>query len=158
MGIPTRQSKGNPSGIFPAKAYHLGMIKPQTNWAYHPSFCEAVRELRLKHGITLSESAKKLGLELATLHDYLYKKHMRPGRQPLKLLCMETGRRMADFGEDPTYTPEGATPAMPEAQKYILHVIGKDLGRLTELQRQNVFDAWRAMVRSLENSTTQKAI
>ena len=123
----------------------------QDVYPYRPNFKQAVKSLRTSRRIPLAEVANLLGLGLDTLHDYLYKKHSRPGRLPLQELARLTGRPMADFDDDPGAPPPGATPDSSEIDRFMLRAMGSDLSKLTEKQKQNAFEAWRAIVRGYES-------
>jgi len=119
---------------------------------YQANFKQAVKDLRLSRGITLQVVANLLELDINTLHDYLYKPHSRPGRDPLKLLAGLTGRPMTDFDDDPGAPPEGATEDSSEMDRFMLRVMGKDLSKLTEKQKRNALDQWNVMMRGYESS------
>ena len=120
-------------------------------YPYRPNFKQAVKEVRVKRGIPLAEVAALLGLAQDTLHDYLYKKHMRPGRLPLQELSRLSGRPMADFDDDPGAPPVGTNPESSEIDRFMLRVMGSDISKLTESQKQAAFEAWRAIVRGYES-------
>jgi transcriptional regulator with XRE-family HTH domain len=119
---------------------------------YQANFKQAVKDLRLSRGITLQAVADMLGLDLDTLHDYLYKPHSRPGRDPLKLLSGLTGRPMSDFDDDPGAPPEGVTDDSSEMDRFMLRTMGKDLNKLTDTQKRNALEQWNAMMRGYESS------
>ena len=51
-------------------------------YPYRPNFKAAVKKLRDDRGMSLAQVAEVMGIELTTLHDYLYKHLHRPGRDP----------------------------------------------------------------------------
>lgn len=70
-------------------------------YPYRHNFKTAVKELRLEKKITLAAVADMLGLELPSLHDYLYRPLNRPGREVLQRLSKLTGRSVTEFDDDP---------------------------------------------------------
>lgn len=149
MGFIPVFGKLNPDGIQSLDVDPYVMVKEAN--PYQANFKQAVKDLRLSRGITLKDVAGLLGLDLDTLHDYLYKPHSRPGRDPLKKLCALTGRPMSHFDDDPGAPPEGATEDSSEMDRFMLRVMGSDLSKLTDSQKQNALEVWRAIIRGYES-------
>ncbi|MCE5282535.1 MAG: helix-turn-helix transcriptional regulator, partial [Deltaproteobacteria bacterium] len=103
MGFYTAFRKQSPYGIQSPNADAFHMV--DDCYPFRENFQDAVRWLRKSRKIQLADVAKLLGISLDTLHDYLYKRKNRPGRDPLKILSRETGRPMADFDDDPGAPP-----------------------------------------------------
>lgn len=119
-------------------------------WPHRERFRELVKTYRLAQGITLAQTAKRLGLEESTLKDYLYRQTVKPSIAVLQKAAAIFGCSVLELVDDPGAHPIGALPNTSEFDRFMLRAMGSDLEALTDEQKVAAFEAWKATMKALK--------
>ena len=121
-----------------------------TIWPQRSKFKEAVLSYRKAKGISPEQMADILGIKQSHLHGLLYDKQVGPSKELIETASKILNLPLYELANDGSLEISGADPNASDMERFMLRVMGADLTKLTETQKQSAFEAWRAIVRAYE--------
>lgn len=121
-----------------------------TIWPQRSKFKEAVLSYRKAKGISPEQMADMLGIKPSHLHGLLYDKRVGPSKELIETASKILNLPLYELANDGSLEISGAEPNASDMERFMLRVMGADLTKLTETQKQSAFEAWRAIVRAYE--------
>lgn len=123
-------------------------------WPQRRRFKALMDEWRKRQGLTIAETAGQLGLTYNTLRQYTSpaRRDTKPSIELLQKATTLFGCSLTEFVDDPGAPPDGAAPDSSEVDRFMLRIIGIDLSKLTDREKQAAFEAWRSIIRGYEKA------
>lgn len=120
-------------------------------WIQVEAFKKELKNYQARTSSTRVQAAKALETTPGNLKFWLSGVRS-PKRENLQKAAALFGCSVTKFMDDPGADIPGATTDSSEVDRYMLEVMGTEMSRLSEPQKQAAFDAWRAIVRGFESS------
>jgi len=119
-------------------------------WPQRKRYRELLKKYLKETGKTQEEVAQELELSLDHFRNCMYRPEKRLGIDALSKSAGMFGCSVAEFVDDPAGDPTSIGVETTEIDRFMLRVMGSDLSKLTEAQKQAAFEAWRAIVRGYD--------
>ena len=137
-------------GCFPCRKLSVGQ-NPGMAWPQLDKFKARLSEYQRASGKTQAQVAAELDTTYGTLRFWL------SGTRPPSLPTLQRasalfGCTVTEFLDDPGAPPDGATEDSSEVDRFMLRIIGTDLSKLTDREKQAAFEAWRSIIRGYEKA------
>jgi len=120
-------------------------------WPQRSRFKEAVLSYRKAKSLSPEQMAELLGIKPSHLHGLLYDKRVGPSLELIEKASRVLGLPLFELANDGSLEISGAEKDASDMERFMLRMMGHDLSKLTETQKQSAFEAWRAIVRAYES-------
>ena len=124
---------------------------PAMKWPQLDKFKARLSEYQRASGKTQAQVAAELDTTYGTLRFWLSGTRS-PSLPTLQRASALFGCSVTEFVDDPGAPPAGATVESSEIDRFMLRIIGEDLTKLTDREKQAAFEAWRSILRGYEKS------